>query len=57
MSVARIDVTELGTRISAKTVGEGSSFFGLRVGTVRQRRELIPKAQFWCRSPDRRSAP
>jgi hypothetical protein len=41
---------ECGTRIYAKTVGEGSSFFGLRVGTVRQRAQLIPKAQVWCRS-------
>ena len=41
---------DCGTRIHAKTVGEGSSFFGLRVGTVRQRRDLVPKAQFWCRS-------
>jgi hypothetical protein len=24
--------------------------FSIRVGTVRQRRELVPKWQFWCRS-------
>ena len=41
---------ECGTRIHAKTVGEGSSFFGLRVGTVRQRDRLRPKFQVWCRS-------
>jgi hypothetical protein len=41
---------ECGNRIHAKTVGEGSSFFGLRVGTVRQRDKLKPKAQSWCRS-------
>ena len=41
---------ECGTRIYAKTVGEGSSFFGLRVGTVHQRDQLKPKAQVWCRS-------
>ena len=41
---------ECGTNIYAKTVGEGSSFFALRVGTVNQRAQLIPKAQVWCRS-------
>jgi hypothetical protein len=41
---------ECGTRIHAKTVGEGSSFFGLRVGTVRQREQLKPRRQVWCRS-------
>ncbi len=41
---------ECGTRIHAKTVGEGSSFFGLRVGTVRQRDKLKPSLQAWCRS-------
>ena len=41
---------ECGTRIHAKTVGEGSSFFGLRLGTVRQRDRLKPSLQVWCRS-------
>ena len=41
---------ECGTNIYAKTVGEGSAFFALRVGTVRQRAQLIPKAQLWCQS-------
>ncbi len=41
---------ECGTRIHAQTVGEGSSFFGLRVGTVRQRDQLKPKLQVWCKS-------
>ncbi len=41
---------ECGTRIHAQTVGEGSSFFGLRLGTVRQRDQLKPKLQVWCRS-------
>jgi len=36
---------ECGTRIYAKTVGEGTSFWGLRVGTIRQRRELRPRIQ------------
>ena len=41
---------ECGTRIHAKTVGEGTSFFGLRLGTVRQRDRLKPRRQLWCRS-------
>ena len=41
---------ECGTNIYSKTVGEGSSFFALRVGTVLQRAQLIPRAQVWCRS-------
>ena len=41
---------ECGTRIYAKTVGEGTGFWGLRVGTIRQRAELIPKLQVWCDS-------
>lgn len=41
---------ECGTRIYAKTVGAGSSFWGLRVGTIRQRRELTPKKQVFQRS-------
>jgi hypothetical protein len=39
-----------GTRIHARTVGEGMGFFGLRTGTVDQRDKLVPKAQIWCRS-------
>ncbi len=41
---------ECGTRIYAKTVGEGLDFFGLRVGTITQRDLLPPKIQVWCRS-------
>ena len=41
---------ECGTRIHAQTVGEGSSFFGLRLGTVTQRDQLTPKMQVWSRS-------
>ena len=39
-----------GTRIYARPADEGSSFFGLRVGTIRQRRDLQPKRQVWKRS-------
>lgn len=41
---------ECGTRIYAKTVGDGSGFTGLRVGTCDQRDELVPNLQMWCRS-------
>lgn len=41
---------ECGTRIYARTDGDRSAFFGLRVGTVRQRDQLVPKRQVWCRS-------
>ena len=39
-----------GTRIYARPVKKQSGFFGLRVGTIRQRRSLQPKRQFWKRS-------
>ena len=39
-----------GTRIYARPADEESSFFGLRVGTIRQRRDLQPKRQVWKRS-------
>lgn len=41
---------ECGTRIHARTDGDPSAFFGLRVGTIRQKRALKPKIQVWCRS-------
>lgn len=41
---------ECGTRIHATTVGEGIPFMGLRLGTVRQRDQLKPRIQVWCRS-------
>ena len=39
-----------GTRIYARPVKEQSGFFGLRVGTIRQRRSLRPKRQAWKKS-------
>tara|TARA_X000001036_G_scaffold410457_1_gene422357 strand:- start:122 stop:532 length:411 start_codon:yes stop_codon:yes gene_type:complete len=39
-----------GTRIYARPVDGKSSFFGLRVGTIRQRWDLQPKRQVWKRS-------
>ena len=41
---------ECGTRIYARTVGEGTTFFGLRTGAIRQRDQLTPKVQVFCRS-------
>ncbi|MDH3737682.1 MAG: GFA family protein [Alphaproteobacteria bacterium] len=41
---------ECGTRIYAKTVGEGTGFLGLPLGTIRQRRKFKPKLQVWHQS-------
>jgi hypothetical protein len=41
---------ECGTNIYARTVGEGTGFFGLRVGTITQRQALTPKVRVWTRS-------
>ena len=41
---------DCGTRIYAKSVGGGTGFWGLRVGTCNQRRDLKPKLQVWCDS-------
>jgi hypothetical protein len=32
------------------TAAEGNAPYNIRVGTVRQRNELVPKVQIWCRS-------
>jgi hypothetical protein len=39
-----------GTRIHARTDSDPNAFFGLRVGTVRQRKTLVPRMQVWCQS-------
>ena len=41
---------ECGTRIYANTPGDRSKYFGLRLGTVRQRDQLKPRVQVWCKS-------
>jgi hypothetical protein len=41
---------ECGTRIHATTPGDSSKFFGLRVGTIRQRDQLKPTVQAWSGS-------
>lgn len=41
---------DCGSPIYSGPVGEGAKVVGLRVGTLRQRGELIPKDQYWFRS-------
>ena len=38
------------TRLFSGPADDKVGFFGLRVGTIRQRDKLIPKEQIWCRS-------
>ena len=42
-----------GTPIYSTTVGEGPKVHSIRVGTARQRDQLVPKVQLWCRSSQR----
>lgn len=44
---------ECGTPIYSSTVGDGPKIYGVRVGTARQRDQLVPKTQLWCRSSQR----
>jgi hypothetical protein len=44
---------ECGTPIYSSVVGEGSKVHVIRVGTARQRDELVPKVQLWFRSAQR----
>jgi hypothetical protein len=41
---------ECGTPIYSCPLGEGSKVHSIRVGTIRQRDQLVPKAQLWFRS-------
>ena len=41
---------DCGSPIYSAPVGTGPRVVGLRVGTIRQRDQLIPSDQFWCRS-------
>ena len=41
---------ECGTPIYSTTIGEGPKVHAIRIGTVRQRPELVPKVQLWFRS-------
>jgi hypothetical protein len=42
-----------GSPIYATSVGEGPKVYNIRVGTVRQRDQLVPKRQIWFRSHQR----
>ena len=42
--------SDCGSPIYSGPAGEGTKIVGLRVGTIRQRSELVPKDQFWSRS-------
>ena len=44
---------ECGTPIHSSSVGEEPKVHVIRVGTARQRDELVPKAQLWFRSSQR----
>ena len=39
-----------GSPIYATSPGDGPKIYNIRVGTVRQRDQLVPKRQIWCRS-------
>ena len=41
---------ECGSPIYAASPGDGPKNMGIRVGTARQRAELRPSKQYWCRS-------
>jgi hypothetical protein len=41
---------DCGSPIYSAPVGDGAEVAGLRVGTIRQRDQLVPKDQFWFRS-------
>jgi hypothetical protein len=39
-----------GSQIYSTSATPGNRTIGIRVGTIRQRRSLLPSAQYWCRS-------
>jgi hypothetical protein len=41
---------ECASPIYSTSIGAGPKFFNLRIGTSRQRAELPPRMQYWCRS-------
>jgi hypothetical protein len=41
---------ECGTPIHATAAGAGPKVYSIRVGSIRQRDQLVPKLQVWCRS-------
>ena len=48
--LAQAFCADCGSPIYGSHVGDDPKFYGIRVGTVRQRGELSPKLQIWCRS-------
>ena len=42
--------SDCGTPIYSGTIGDGAKVVSLRVGTVRQRDQLVPTDQYWFRS-------
>jgi hypothetical protein len=44
---------DCGTPIYSAPPGSGAKVFSLRVGTIRQRDQLIPTDQYWSRSAQR----
>jgi hypothetical protein len=42
--------SECASPLYSTAIGDGPAFFNVRVGTARQRAELSPKTQYWCRS-------
>jgi hypothetical protein len=41
---------ECGTPIHSSTLDDGPKVHVIRVGTIRQRDQLVPRLQLWCRS-------
>jgi hypothetical protein len=41
---------ECGSHLYATSVGDGPKIYAIRVGTARQREELVPRRQSWHRS-------
>lgn len=41
---------DCGSPLYSAPEGDGPKVYGIRAGTSRQRRELVPRAQIWCRS-------
>jgi hypothetical protein len=42
--------SQCGSPLFTVPAGEGERIVGIRVGTIRQRRELTPRRQYWLRS-------
>lgn len=41
---------DCGTPLFSAPDGDGPKVYSIRVGTARQRREILPRLQIWCRS-------